>query len=154
MEANIPPKFSDEACDLVVRLATMFIALIFILAGITKLMDSADFETSLIRMEVFPDWTLALLVTVIPLVEIALGLLCLVTSPARFALQGLLALTALYTLLLSYEWLRGIEVGCACFGPKSAHWPQWALILRNLGLLLLEICLLNSDWLRPAKAGD
>jgi len=141
---------SDKAEVILMRILIILLASIFVVAGVEKWIDPADFEASLIRLELFPDGMISPVVVGIPLLEIVLGLMCLVTSTSRRAIQGLVVLTALYTLLLSYEWLRGIEVGCGCFGAQSGHWPHWALLLRNLGLLLLEVRLLRQAWLQCA----
>jgi uncharacterized membrane protein YphA (DoxX/SURF4 family) len=138
---------SDEAEVILMRILTIFLASIFVVAGVEKGSDPADFEAALIRLGLFPDGMISLVAVGIPLLEFVLGLMCLIASTAQRAIQGLVALTALYTLLLSYEWLRGIEVGCGCFGGQSGHWPHWALLLRNLGLLLLEVYLLRQQML-------
>jgi len=135
---------SDKADGISMRVLIILLASIFIMAGVEKWIDPADFEASLIRLELFPDGIISPIVVAIPFLEIVLGLMCLVISTSRRAIQGLLVLTMLYTLLLSYEWLRGIAVGCGCFGAQSGHWPRWALMLRNLGLLLLEVFLLRQ----------
>jgi uncharacterized membrane protein YphA (DoxX/SURF4 family) len=129
---------------LVVCVLTILLAFIFIWAGVEKWSDPADFEVSVVRLELFPDWMTGPIVAVIPVLEIVAGLMCLAEGFVKPALKGLLILTILYTVLLAWEWILGMESGCGCFGALSAHWPHWALLARNLGLLLIEGFLLRA----------
>jgi hypothetical protein len=90
------------------------------------------------------------LVSIVPLIEVLAGLMCLTVRFGGVAIRFLLFLTAAYTLLLLAECLRGIEPGCGCFGSHSAHWPYWALFARNLGLLILEAFLIRTNPTAPA----
>jgi hypothetical protein len=118
---------------------------IFIFAGIYKLRDPATFEVSLIHWRLFPDALLMPLVWGVPWMEIVAGWACLAKSWRQAGLWFLLFLTGLYTLLLILEWMRGVSSDCGCFGAASAHWPYYALVLRNVGLILIEIILIDSS---------
>jgi uncharacterized membrane protein YphA (DoxX/SURF4 family) len=140
-----------NSCEAIMaRILTIALAGIFIVAGIYKWSDPATFEVSILHFELFPEWMVWPLVSIIPLIEVLAGLMCLTVRFAGAALHFLFFLTAAYTLLLLIEWLRGVEPGCACFGPQSAHLPYLALFARNFGLLTLEAFLIRTSLTDPA----
>ena len=148
--ANLPQGISNRHECTLVRIGVTFLAVIFIVAGINKWIALEDFEVSLIRWEIFPDWMIWPIVAGVSILEIVLGLMCLVGGATRQALEGLLVLTAVYTLLLWGLWMHGTAIECECFGSQSAHLPNWALLLRNVGLLLFESFLIRRTALQHA----
>jgi uncharacterized membrane protein YphA (DoxX/SURF4 family) len=124
------------------------LSVIFILAGLYKLRDLSAFEVSLIHWQLFPDQLVAPLMWGIPFLEIVAGWACLPTRSRQAALRFLFFLTGAYTVLIAVEWARGISFDCGCFGTASAHWPYYALVLRNVGLILIEILLIDFSTTR------
>jgi uncharacterized membrane protein YphA (DoxX/SURF4 family) len=130
---------------LVLSILKLALAGAFIFAGIFKLEDPATFEVTLIHWRLFPDNSIGALTWGVPLVEIVAGCAYLSSRWGRLGLQVLLSLTTVYTLLLVVQWIRGIPSDCGCFGAISAGWPYYALVSRNVGLIMVGIVLIAFD---------
>jgi len=115
---------------------------VFILSGVLKLKDPATFEVTLIHWRLFPDSLVGTLVWGVPLVEIITAWASLSNQWGRLGLKALFLLTVAYTLLLVLQWMRGVPSDCGCFGAMSAGWPYFALVLRNVGLIGVQIFLI------------
>ena len=132
----------------VMSLLRLALSGVFIFAGVYKLRDPAAFEVALIHWRLFPDDWINSLVWGVPFTEILAGWACLPNWGKRVGPWVLLLLTGIYTLLLVVEWARGISPDCGCFGAASAHWPYYVLILRNLGLIMIEFIVIEVGFVR------
>jgi uncharacterized membrane protein YphA (DoxX/SURF4 family) len=136
---------------LVLSILKLALAGAFILAGIIKLKDPATFEVTLIHWRLFPDELISPLTWGVPLIEIVAGWACLSNRWGRLGLQVLLSLMTVYTVLLVVQWIRGIPSDCGCFGAVSAGWPYYALVFRNMGLIMVGVLLIAFDSSRQAS---
>jgi uncharacterized membrane protein YphA (DoxX/SURF4 family) len=155
MNASVVERFEERgSADWVMSFLRLALSGVFIFAGIYKLRDPASFEVALIHWRLFPDALITPLVWGVPLGEIFAGWACLPNSGKRAGPWFLLVLTGAYTVLLIVEWARGISSDCGCFGASSAHWPYYALVLRNLGLIMIEIILIGFRFPRQFQPSD
>lgn len=119
----------------------LLLALVFVAAGVTKLRDRQSFSQTLVAFAV-PRALAAPAATLIPLTELASGLLLL---PAAYAWWGGLAslvLLALFTTATSLNLLRGQAPDCACFGASTAEPIGPATLVRNGALIALALFVL------------
>ena len=128
--------------DQFTRLFEWILALVFLLSGGGKMVNSAGFGEliSSYGMEWF-----SMLSPVIILLELLLGLLLLLRLWPRFAALASLLLLLLFTGAFMYGHLvHGIE-DCGCFGSLGQKMPVWATYLRNVVLMALAFYILIHE---------
>lgn len=127
-----------DSAGTVVRLG---LAAVWLIAGAGKVTDPGTFTVAVKAYEVFPDGVASLVAAIVPLVEVAFGLLLLFGVGSRLlgVLSGLLL--AAYIAGIVQAWARGLSIDCGCFsrgGQVAPGQTQYPLdILRDTGFLLL-----------------
>lgn len=110
---------------------------LFAYAGWTKLADPQQFADSIHTFRVFPDSTINLIATCIPLLEIILGVMLVTGWQSRAAALGVFILTIFFTAAIGQAALRGIPVDCGCFGSGSPSLRRtYVSFGRVLGILI------------------
>ena len=122
----------------IIRLFTFLLGAIFVFAGIKKWMEPTIFELSLFRSDFFPERLVWLITWTIPLFEISLGIMCMISVHSHLAIRFIFILTICYTLFLLIEWMRGISLDCGCFGSSFDQWPYPVLFIRNVFFYVLS----------------
>lgn len=126
----------------VVRLG---LAAVWLTAGAGKLADPATFAVSVQAYQVFPHGVASLVAAVVPLLEVAFGLLLLFGVGTRLVgiLSGLLLVV--YIAGIVQAWARGLSIDCGCFsrgGPVAPGQTQYPWdVLRDTGFLVLAVWL-------------
>jgi putative oxidoreductase len=127
------------------------LAVVFLMAGVTKVTDLHGFANEVVLHSGLP-YSVSLVVAAgLPWLELVCGACLLAGYAVR---EAALLLTVLLTMLLVYSLLHRHELDCACFvfpRPDAlAVW--WWTPLRNALLLLCGVC---AAWKgREAAGGD
>jgi uncharacterized membrane protein YphA (DoxX/SURF4 family) len=127
-----------ESVGTVVRLG---LAAVWLVAGAGKVADPGTFAVSVKAYQVFPDEMASLVAAIVPLLEMALGLLLLFGVGTRLVgvLSGLLLVV--YIAGIVQAWARGLSIDCGCFsrgGQVAPGQTQYPLdLLRDTGFLVL-----------------
>ena len=94
----------------------VILAGVFLYSGLIKASASAQFAIALAPFTLVPETWIRPLSILLPLSEIAAGLLILV-SPTKHIGAGLIfLLCVLFAMVLSWALANGIVVSCSCFG--------------------------------------
>jgi uncharacterized membrane protein YphA (DoxX/SURF4 family) len=128
----------------IVLVLRVILASIFLYSGLIKASSSAQFAIALAPFTFLPETWLRPLSIVLPLFEIAAGLLLLV-SPTRNMGAGLVfVLCLLFATVLGWALAHGIIVSCSCFGEddqpsamKMALALGRDLVLAGLALVII-----------------
>jgi uncharacterized membrane protein YphA (DoxX/SURF4 family) len=97
----------------------VILAGIFLYSGLIKASASAQFAIALAPFTLVPETWIRPLSILLPLSEIAAGLLILV-SPTKHIGAGLIfLLCVLFAMALSWALANGIVVSCSCFGEDD-----------------------------------
>lgn len=97
-------------------LARLGLGAVLLVAGALKIGDLTGSVQSVVAYQLFPYQVSELIWTVLPVLEIAVGMLLVVgllTRPAALV-GGLLMLTLIAGILSA--WARGLSIDCGCFG--------------------------------------
>ncbi|MGC5585759.1 MauE/DoxX family redox-associated membrane protein [Ornithinimicrobium sp. W1679] len=122
-------------------LARLVLGGVLLVAGLLKITDLTGSVQSVLAYELFSYPVARAVGTVLPLVEIAVGLLLVagLLTRAAAAAGGLLMLVFVGGIVSA--WVRGLSIDCGCFGTggpvapgETAYLPD---LLRDLGLLAL-----------------
>jgi uncharacterized membrane protein YphA (DoxX/SURF4 family)/thiol-disulfide isomerase/thioredoxin len=122
--------------DLALSTARLLLAGLFVLAGISKLIDRAGIRQAFVDLG-GPSALAPAFARLIPLVELTIALALLPRSTAFAAASGAAALVSVFTVALAISLARGRAVDCHCFGSLSAGRVGGSAIVRNIVLFAM-----------------
>jgi uncharacterized membrane protein YphA (DoxX/SURF4 family) len=102
----------------------IFIAGLFLYAGVTKLADMAGFAQTIAAYRILPDPLVPCAAMGLPVVEILAGGGALFNR--RWAILGLTGIMILFLGVLSYGVAMGLNIDCGCFGTEANTAPKQA----------------------------
>ncbi len=117
--------------DLVLLLARLLLAVVFILAGLAKLADRAGSRKALLDFGV-PAKFVAPFAVLLPLAELAVAVALIPTVSAWWGAIGALALLLLFVAVIGYNLAHGRTPDCHCFGQLHSTPAGWPTLMRNL----------------------
>ncbi len=132
--------------DIVGTLARLGLAAVFLVSGALKAVDPDQSYVAVRAYDVLPAATVEVVAVVLPLLELALGLLLLVGAGTRAAAVLSAVLLVVFVAGVSQAWARGLSIDCGCFGGGGAVDPGRTAyvqeILRDTGFLALAAWLI------------
>ena len=130
----------SRAGAVVITLARLVVAAVFIAAALPKIVDPAGFAEDIANYEVFPFWSSNLLAGVVPMLELTGAIAILTGWKRRGAALLLGALTVGFIALIASAIARDLNIDCGCFGQQSeAATIGWPKLLEDIGLLALIV---------------
>lgn len=99
--------------------ARVFLAAIWIWAGVAKALDPYATLRSVRAYQLLPEQGAQLLAFGLPFLEIALGVLLLLGLYTRPVAMISLALIAVFVTAIASAWARGLSIDCGCFGAGT-----------------------------------
>jgi uncharacterized membrane protein YphA (DoxX/SURF4 family) len=127
------------------------LGLIFIYAGITKLLDPKGFARLISRYDLVPTELLPIAAIGLPLLELLAGSGCV------FAVRGSLSLTfSLLVFFVSVLWygiLNDLNVDCGCFSVEElkSQAGLWQAFYRDLVMMAGILFLFGYRWIQANK---
>jgi uncharacterized membrane protein YphA (DoxX/SURF4 family) len=115
-------------------LAAIVVAVVFLLAAVTKLARPAVWRGQAADLRV-P----APVAAVVPFVEVVIGALLLVQFQRQFVAWCAVVVLVSFTALLAVRLAQGERPPCACFGSWSAQPIGARTIVRNLGFIAVAV---------------
>jgi peroxiredoxin len=116
-------------------IARLFLAAVFIVAGVAKLSDRPGTRQALTDFDVPPSFARPLLF-LLPAAEIAVATALMFPTTARWGAAGSLVLLALFVVGLTRALRRGEAPDCHCFGQLHSKPASWATVARNAVLAI------------------
>lgn len=143
--ARTPGGGRDRVLDVVGLLARLVLGGVLIAAGLPKLLDVTGSIQNVIAYELVSYEVARLIGTVLPVVEIVLGVLLVVGAFTRAsaALGGLLMIVFIAGIVSA--WSRGLAIDCGCFGTGGPVDPEETTYLLDIVRDLLFLAL--AAWL-------
>lgn len=109
------------------------LAVVFLLAGIAKIIDPLGTRTALRDFGV-PGFLCSPVVLLLPLLELAVGVALIPTALAWYGAVGALALLAIFLLAVAVAMARGRKPDCHCFGQIHSAPVGTSTLIRNIVL--------------------
>ncbi|MFH1912889.1 MAG: MauE/DoxX family redox-associated membrane protein [Pseudomonadota bacterium] len=136
---------------LLLRLA---LGAVFLYASWDKLLNPADFAAIVRDHRIVPDWSSNLVAIYLPWLEAVLGLLLVAGTWREGGLFLANLLLPVFWVMLFYNYIRGIDVGCGCFSttPGEPGNMEWYLLRDGL-LVLLGLAAALAEWRRSIANG-
>lgn len=127
-------------------LARLGLAVLWLLAGASKLGDLAESGRAVAAYRLMPAEAARAVGAALPFVELALGLILLVGLATRLAAVVSASLLTVYIAGIASAWARGLSIDCGCFGgggdlatgQSPSYLPE---LLRDVSLLAVAVFL-------------
>jgi hypothetical protein len=119
------------------------LAVFFLFAGVSKLLDPVEFSRSIGRYEILDHpWTLAAALW-LPWTETFAAMALFFKRWRQAGVVILLVLLLIFEVILAITWMRGLNIDCGCLGGGMDTSVAFAFF-RNIGLFTLAIVLYIS----------
>ena len=125
--------------------ARLLLALTFLVAGVTKLLDRAGSRRAIVDFGL-PSSLATSLGLLLPLAELAAGAALLPDSTAFWGSLGALVLLLLFIAGIGVNLARGRKPDCHCFGQLHSAPAGWKTLVRNVILLALAGFIVWQGW--------
>jgi uncharacterized membrane protein YphA (DoxX/SURF4 family) len=121
-----------------ITVGLFLLSIIFLVAGINKILDPDYFLQSMEQLKGIPGWAIPFIRVCLPLAEISIGaMLVLGIRPAMFAS---LALNIFFLLFIFGNYVANVgSVDCGCFGKVLSSEIGVTAILRQMVIVSLNI---------------
>jgi putative oxidoreductase len=120
----------------------IILSVVFIFAGIEKIIDPEGFSTSIANYKLLPLSLVNIAAITLPWIEVAAGLFLLfgvATKENTFLINSMLLI---FIIAIGISVARGLNIDCGCFGTSSVKQVGFAKIAENSILFLMGIPLI------------
>jgi len=121
----------------VAKAARYIIALVLVVSGIGKVINPSPTIEILGQAPHFPDWMIISVVSILPVVEIALAIALVIRYRENVNLLLCLGLFVGFFAFSIYCTLYGMNSDCGCFGAIFESRIGWKMVLRNFLFVLM-----------------
>lgn len=137
-------KFSSPIVPIIALIFRLALGIIFLYAGIEKIIVPQEFATAIYNYRLLPDWSINVLAVILPWLEVflAAGLISGIYVRGASLLSALLFLVFAVALTISLG--RGLDINCGCFGETSGN-INWFYLIRDTTLLGMSVFTLFFD---------
>jgi len=122
-------------------LARLALAAVWLASGWLKAVDPLQTEVAVRAYQLLPETAVTPVATVLPFLEIGLGMLLLAGVGVRVSAACSAALLVVFLFGVSSSWARGLSIGCGCFGgggsARVGAGDYLSELGRDVGFLLL-----------------
>jgi len=117
-----------------------FLAAVLLISGISKIIDPIPLIETLKAFAKLPEDILILIVTILPVIEMGLGILLVLKIKPKPVLLGTLLLFAAFLAFSIYGTIIGMKNDCGCFGSLVKSQIGWGMVGRNIIMFLTSVC--------------
>jgi uncharacterized membrane protein YphA (DoxX/SURF4 family) len=130
----------------------LILAAIFLLASVPKIIAPHEFAVAVFRYQLLPDAAINLMAIFLPWIELVAAIAILIPRTSAAAAAIFFGLLTVFTVAISIDLVRGIDISCGCFTLDTDAGPiGWWEVVRDIGFLAVAGFVLWAG-LRPAKS--
>ncbi len=128
------------------RVVDLIVGGIFVYAGVSKVLDPAQFANDIDNYKTLPWFVSVRLAFYLPWLEIFCGLAVIFRFFYRGGLSILTALLAVFIGATVAAKMRGLDITCGCFGHASKNWNFSTHLVLDLAIFaaILALSFANS----------
>jgi uncharacterized membrane protein YphA (DoxX/SURF4 family) len=126
-------------------LMRIILSLVFIFAGIEKIISPAGFSESISNYRLLPSTIIIFSAITLPWVELFTGILLLFGISVKENAAIITALLVVFTLAVIISILRGLSIDCGCFGTALGERVGMLKVTENVLLILFGMVLARTD---------
>jgi len=119
------------------RGAQILLGLLFLVASLAKIVDTASLAREVHNFRLVPFWSEHLVAMTLPWIELMAGLALVLGIRARAGAWVAGVLLLAFTIGIALAMARGLNFQCGCFGTADGTRVGWAKLGENLGMLAL-----------------
>jgi len=123
----------------VIRIACILTALLFISAGGHKLSAPEYYRTLIMKYVPVPKMIAKAIQLVLGLAELGMGMLMLLPMARQQVAWLAVAFLVFYLLLIAVSLLRGLDMDCGCSSPLNKQKLSPWLLFRNVVLIIVAL---------------
>jgi len=143
MRARIITWFASPFLSLLFR---WFLGVIFVYAGLVKIVDPLGFALALYNYHILPAWMINPLAICVPWVEVMVGVSLLAGVMLLGGAMVVSGMLAIFAVAIGISLIRGLNIACGCFSTSATAEPiTWLYVVRDLLLLGMGIHILLFD---------
>ena len=130
-------------------LIRIFLAFIFIYAGVQKISNPSDFSQAIANYKLLPIGLVNIFALGLPWIEVISGILLLFGILVKENSFIISLLLAVFIGAIIISLARGLDITCGCFGTINGSKIGVIKILENLGLFILgfNLVMFGSEFL-------
>lgn len=125
----------------VIRVA---LGLVFMYAGIIKIMDPIAFAGSVAAYQILPYGLNYLVAAILPWVEVLCGLLLVIGCRIRAAACLIIAMNLVFVVALASTIVRGLDIDCGCFRQGGEKTSAWVAIARDVVFIAAAVFIVGK----------
>lgn len=110
---------------------------IFLYAGVTKILDPAQFALSIYNYQLLPDLLVNPAAIILPWVEVVAGVALIFGWWVGGASLILTALLFVFMAALATTLARGLDISCGCFSSTGEGKVSWLYLIRDFTLFVM-----------------
>ena len=130
----------DSVLTILSTFVYYLIAVVFVISGISKILNPENFLKVLnITVSFFGENIIILIATLLPVIEIALGMMLVLKIRIKETLIATTILMTIFLIYAIYGTVKGFDTDCGCFGTVIKNEFGFWMIIKNIMLLLLTI---------------
>lgn len=122
----------------------MFLGVIFLYAGIEKIIAPQEFALAVHHYQLLPAWSVNLVAVVLPWLEVITAICLIFGFFVRGASFSAALLFLIFATSLTINLVRGLDISCGCFGGMSGG-INWIYAVRDMILTGMSVFVLFFD---------
>ena len=114
-----------------VRVIKVVLGLVLIFSGVAKIADPSKVVNLMLEFNIIPEAVILSVVSILPVLEILIGVLLVTGMYPKFASVSALVLFSGFFLISIHGTLIGLSSDCGCFGSVIKSRIGWGMVVRN-----------------------
>jgi len=119
----------------------IILSIVFVYASIDKIVHPQSFAQAVFNHQVLPEILINIIAIVLPWMELILGLCLLFNVWMNGASTLIAGLMFIFMSTITFNLLRGLDVGCGCFSTSTEESMNSLTLIRDMIFLCLSLSL-------------
>jgi len=133
-------QMKDKTWTWVTLILRWIVALVFIYAGVGKILNPTGFAENIDNYRMLPYFLVTIMAAILPWLEVLCGLLLIFGKWLKGASLIVIAMNAVFIVAITSALLRGLDINCGCFSLAADSAKVGIMrLLEDVGLLIAGV---------------